>query len=114
MQVDGGRVVDWQVVRSSSSLLVVVAALLLLVVVAMSSMQVGCHRIVVTGSGRWGHCVIVNDGSGVVAVASSSSTVVVVATSLSTAIVSETQKKANKRLTNKICEVVAIVVSERR
>jgi len=56
--------------------------------------------VVVADGGRWGHRVVVNDGGGVVAVASSSLMVVVVATSLSTAIVSETQKKANKRLTD--------------
>jgi len=52
MQVDGGHIVDWQVVRSLSSSLVVVVALLPLVVVAASSTQVGRHRVVIAGSGR--------------------------------------------------------------
>ena len=50
-QVDGGHIIDWQVVRLSSLSLVVVAALLPLVVVATSSMQVGRRRVIVAGGG---------------------------------------------------------------
>jgi len=56
--------------------------------VVVSSSLVVVAVVVIAGSGQWGHRIIVNNGGGVVAV------------TLLTAIVSETQIKANKRLTD--------------